>query len=455
MGEDKVKLYVAGDSGPSGFGVATKRLVKHLVTRDDILVTFRTHQWGWNDKGVKFESSNDFGDERFKHFIISNGYVNEDYICNTVEKIEGQVDQATPLSKELKDNRSVESQECMIRQFEGKEDVWLAVGGQNFAEHAPDDESIHTILSTDFNLDKVPHNWEYYLDCVDEVWVPSEWTYQSIVNRFKGYRDDLIEKTHWFHYGVNMNYRPTEYDCEACPIQHQSVNSRNDSCLRDEQFNFLVVSRFYHVKGVYRTLKAYLKEFDQEENVRLFFKTTSNQQFSFEPMKSIKQVINEIGKEDHPEIGVKKEPFDTQHMYDLYGHADAFIQASRAECFGIAQLQAAYCGTPVIYTNWSSQREVMDEDLPGMIPLEQYIIKQPNPESNAFQYAGANDFPRDSRWALPSIEELREKMRYVFESSKEERDEMGRNNTEYVRENYAWNEKVKPRVKRIKKGAGK
>jgi len=138
-------------------------------------------------------------------------------------------------------------------------------------------------------------------------------------------------------------------------------------------------------------------------------------------------------------------------MYDLYGHCDAFVQCSRAECFGIAQLQAAYCKTPVIYTNWSSQREVMDSDNPGMHPVNDYELEKPSPETQYMQFEGGNDFPPDSNWAVPSLEAIQEQMRSVFETGDQELKQQGQQAHEYVVNNFQWSNKIEPRIEAIKK----
>jgi len=444
-------IYIAADTGPSGFGVASRGLIRQLVEEKDINLNVRTHFWGWNKKGFIFKGGKSFPDSRFREYLFRNNLVNEEYLIDDVR--EASKRDNVELTKDLKDNRRVDSEELMIKQFPTgeKEDVWLGIGGQNFAEHTPQDEDIHTILSTDFNLDLVPRKWEHYLDKVDEVWVPSKWVKKAIKKRFRDYRQDIVDKTYIMPYGINMNYEPTEYDCEACPDQH-GRGYRGGACLRDDKFTFLVISRFYHIKGVYRTIKAFIEEFRGDEPVRLFFKTTSNQQFQFDPMKSVKAVINELGYPDPPEIGMKVKPFTTNYLYDLMGQSDCFLQLSRAECFGIAQLQAAYCGTPVIYTNWSAQKEVMDENNKGLIPVNDFELERPRPESQAFMYAGSNDFPPDSRWATPSVEAIGKKMREVFEMSKEERNKRGQEAREYVKNNFKWEDKIKDRVKSIKEG---
>lgn len=447
-----IKVYLAGDTGPSGFGIATKNLARKLVQSSDVELTLRTHQWGWNKQGELSDNSSSMADSRFKHFLEANNYVNSDYLTENLTEAKNRKNSLRNFTEYLGSNTNIRSEECMVRQFTGKEDIWLAIGGINFAEQAPQDEDIYKILSTDFNLSKVPRSWEYYLDKVDEVWVPSEWTKSAIARRFEDWRDDLISKVKVMKYGINTNYRPTEYDCEACPSQHTQPEPQKHNCLRDSKFDFLVVSRFYHIKGVFRTIIAYLKEFDPDEDVRLFLKTTSNQQFNFDPKEVVSEAISNTDKStgEHPEIGLKSTPFNQQKMYDLYGHADAFIQASRAECFGIAQLEAAYCGTPVIYNNWSSQKELMDDSNSGMIPIEHYEVEKPSPESKSLMFSGAASYPPDSKWASPSIEAIREKMRQVYEKDRKELDHIGSEASNYVKNNFDWDQKVQERINRMK-----
>lgn len=446
-----MKVYIGADTGGSGFGEASKGLIKHMITDSDFDINVRTHHWGWNNEGHRFDMSE--GDPVFKHMIWNNGYVNDDYIVDTSRDAERAQQELPDMSEELGTSTTIDSRALMVQQFEGKEDVWLGIGGVTFAESAPDDEDIHTVLSCDFNLSKVPREWEHYLGMVDEVWVPSQWTYNAIKSRFEDSHPEIVEKTHWFHYGINMDYKPTDYSCTFCANNmHTSGNIADQPCLRDDTFTFLVVSRFHQIKGLYQTIKAYAEEFRARDNVRLMVKTTSNNQFEFDPQKSVQAIISEVGYSDPPQIGLHDNLVDKQQVYDVMGQADCFLQASRAECFGIAQVEAAWCGTPTLFTDWSSQAEVMDGDNPGMIPVQDFDLEQPEPQTRAVNYAG-NNYPPDSQWASADIDSLGDRMREVYEMSEEERREAGQKAKEYVEENYDWKDKIKPRIERIRRGA--
>lgn len=442
-----MRVYVAGDTGPSGFGEATRGIMRELVPHPNIDVNFRTHQWGWNEMGEVIQSGDMiFPDSRFEEWAKREGWVNPDYLLDDVREISRR---SGDLIERL---NTSDSEDLMFKQWDGEPedaDIWYAHGGVNFAEQAPDGP--YSILHTDYNLDIVPRRWQYYIDKVDEVWVPSEWTLNAILKRYGQSNEELTTELRSMPYGINQRYKPGKYDHELCPQQHQSRNPERQHCLDDDKFTFLVISRFYHIKGLYRTIKAFIEEFRGKEPVRLMIKTTSNNQFNFNPREAAQAVVDELGYPDVPEIGLRVNPLDHQHMYDLLGHVDCFVQASRAECFGIAQLEAAYCGTPVIVTNWSSQREVCGDK--GFFKLNDYTLEQPRQESNALMYEGGDSYPPDSKWAVNDIDEIGKEMRYVYEMSERKREKMGEHARRHVVDNYQWSDRVKPRIERLEEVA--
>lgn len=450
-----INVYVAADTGPSGFGEASRGLIKALLDDPEIRLTARTHQWGFNKAGFQI-GGRTFPDTRFKERLLRENAVNDAYLLQTPRDLEDRPDD---LLDNLGTNAAVSDERCMIRQFDGHEDVWLAIGSMGFAhvaqaphstilrrviQQAPEDA--YTIVSTDYNLDTVPETWLDHLDAVDETWVPSEWTKQSIENR-AGPRDDV----HAMHYGIEMDYRPTEYDCTVCPHNAGQGSPSQTPCLRDDTFTFLMVSRFYHIKGFGRTIRAFAEEFTADEDVQLVVKTTANQQFQFNPQQTISGIIRD--KVQTPDILIRQEPLEMQQMYDLMGVADCFLQCSRAECFGIAQLQACWCGTPVVYTDWSSQRELLDDCPAGAYPIEEYTVERPRQEYQGLAFEVTDNYPPDARWATPSIDAIRAWMREVVEMDRDELAAQGQLASDYVAANFKWEDKIQERIERIKEGA--
>lgn len=440
-----INIYCCGDTGPSGFGVATRGVIRQLIKDNDINITVKTHFWGLNREGIHF-TNRTFPDKRFQEWLLRKDYVNDDYLIDDPRDIANRDN--VNLLQELGSNIESSSKECMIRQFEGEEDIWLTFGGPSFAEQAPDNDDIYKILSTDYNLDIVPRSWEYYLDLVDEIWVPSKWTKTSIINRCP----ELEDIIYVFPYGINMQYKPTEYDCEVCPhvTNPEQAGVQPNQCLRKDATTFIIVSRFYHIKGLYRTIKAYIEEFRGSDDVQLLIKTTSNNQFRFNPVASIQGIINELGYPDTPEIGPVLKTLETQYLYDLLGWGDVFLQCSRAECFGIAQLQAAYCGTPVIYTDWSAQTELLPSNHDGYFPVTEYNVEKTSQEYNGLAYEISGNYPPEGKWAVPDIKAIQKQMRKIHEMNEDTLQNHGNKAREYVKKNFSWNDKGQIRINRLK-----
>lgn len=523
---DDIKLYIATDTGPSGFGEAGRNLVWEFLEQDGISICCRTHDHGFSRTGA--QSGRHFPDTRFREYLLRNDLVNEAALID--DPREAAKRDTNGLLEAL--NAEVD-EELLIRQWDGEPadaDVWLAVGGPGFAQHAPDGP--YTILSTDYNVDIVPGDvvergalddladlfgsplsatddaflrdelgienrkqleqwlehadradieqyfqhetdgvkdriaqivdgcivesvWKKNLPLVDEVWIPSEWTRQAILGRFPGLADDV----HALPYGVSMRYEPGLYDHENCPgqneaVPHSGANAHQQPCLADDSFTFLVISRFYHIKGLYRTIRAFMEAFTADEPVRLFVKTTSNQQFQFDAAASVNQIRQELEYPNPPEVGLGSAPMDCQHLADLMGLADCFVQASRAECYGIAQFQAAYCRTPVIYTDWSAQGELIDSDNAGFYPLTDYTVERPEPEVDYLMFQGPDRYPTDGKWATPDVDSLADLMREVYELDADERQAAGHAARKFVEDTYQWADRIQPRVERLRAAAG-
>jgi len=94
----------------------------------------------------------------------------------------------------------------------------------------------------------------------------------------------------------------------------------------------------------------------------------------------------------------------------------------------------------------------MDKDNPCMIPVQDYDLEQPKSQTNTVMFSGEN-YPPDSHWASADIDSLGDRMREVYEMSEEERREAGQRAKEYVEKNYDWEDTIRPRVERIRRGA--
>jgi len=206
--------------------------------------------------------------------------------------------------------------------------------------------------------------------------------------------------------------------------------------------------RWYHIKGVDVLLEAFLREFSGDEDVRLFLKTTSNNNFH---MGNIGQQVNkfakEIGVTNTPEIGIKTEMMGEQQLMDLFGLADAFAFPSRAECVGIAPIQAMHAGTPVVTNNWSAMNEYYSDE--NAILIDDGDVKHPEPRVNWVPIKTGEWYPDGANWFEPDIGAVQAALRQAYELSPERRDELTRNAQELVHELFDWDTHIETRVERF------
>lgn len=428
-----MKVYEAGDSGPSGHGSVLRGHVKNLLDIEDVELTFRTHSWPWNDPSTAVNSA--FGDSRFKNKIITSGRINSNYLGT-----QGGGD----LSENLSTNSRCRVEDCMVREFDGDEDVWHSIGGMEWATQAPHDDGTATVMETDYNLNKVPYQWAGQSKIVDEVWVPNQWVYDAF--DAMGY----TENVEIVPYGVDFSYKPSDYDCTSCPNGMHTQPYGSGQCLGDDTFTFLSVMRWYHIKGVDILIEAFLREFSGDDDVRLFLKTTSNNKFDLNGggvSEAISSVINEHNIENPPEVGIRTEMVDNQSLMDLYGLADAFAFPSRAECVGIAWVQAMHAGTPVITTDYSAMSEYIADD--EAILVDEGEIKEPESRVDWVPRKGGAWYPDGAEWFESDIGAVQDAMREMYEMDPERRQAMAERGQDMVHNTFDWNDHIETRYERF------
>jgi len=432
-----MQIYETGDVFASGHGHVMRGHISTLLGQD-VDITFRTQQGGWNKQG-EIVGDRPFVDSRFKNKLLTTERLNEDYLIDDASDLQNRSDDLTSF---LGTNETCRPHDCLIRDFTGKEDVWHTIGGMEFTTMSPSrDPNIATVIETDYNLDQVPAQWIRWAKDVDEVWVPNQWVADAF--RSAGYDDNVYVVP----YGVDFSYKPTAYDCTSCRGKHTGQH-RNSECLNDDTFTFFSVMRWYHIKGVDVLIEAFLREFSGDEDVRLFLKTTSNNNFQMGNIgQQVNQFSREIGVTNPPEIGIKTEMMGEQQLMDLFGLADAFAFPSRAECVGIAWVQAMHAGTPVVTNNWSAMEEYISDD--EAILIGDGEVKHPEPRVNWVPIKTGEWYPDEANWFEPDIGAVQAALRQAYEMDSDESDAMATRAREMVHETFDWKKHIDTRVNRF------
>ena len=177
-------------------------------------------------------------------------------------------------------------------------------------------------------------------------------------------------------------------------------------------FTFGIVGYLNERKGIFDLIRAFVSEFDMDEPVRLYLKS-SNKDFGF------------YSNFTDPRITTDIRHLKPEELRDLYYSFDCFVFPSRAEGVGQPPREAMSTGLPTIVTNYSGLEEIADPQ--WCYPLQPASFSR-----------GVNPVREQTGdWANIDIQELMYWMRYVYEHQ-EEAKEIGRIGSQEINLHHSW-----------------
>jgi len=244
------------------------------------------------------------------------------------------------------------------------------------------------IIYTMFESDKIPDDWAEYLKAADQVLVPSKWC------------KDVFAKA-----GIDAQVVPLGYNDEAFTYVDRKVPVEEG-----EPFTFIHYDSFNIRKGFSQVLEAFSAEFKDNENVKMILKTVHEKS----PIP--------IMPSQYPNIEVIRHRMSEEDLVKLLGRANCMVYPSLGEGFGITPLEAMATGLPAIVPNAHGISEyfhpeyMLEVEIEEMVPALYHRFKG--------QSVG--------NMTVPSVEDLREQMRYAFNHQREMK-YLGQKASEYVK----------------------
>jgi glycosyltransferase involved in cell wall biosynthesis len=178
---------------------------------------------------------------------------------------------------------------------------------------------------------------------------------------------------------------------------------------RDDKFTFLMnkgwTDPINDRGGIQYGIKAFVEEFNKDENVRMLVKINKVYNPSFNVPAAVEQLGMTKPKEQRPELMVAEEFITTPQMIsELYQQADVFVSSTRGEAFNLPVIEAMSCGIPAIVTDFGGQTDFVDSDCGWLV---KYKLEKP-----------ADIMYEETMWATPDMKDLRAKMREAYNSKK-------------------------------------
>jgi len=205
---------------------------------------------------------------------------------------------------------------------------------------------------------------------------------------------------------VHLGFDPKEY----YPLERT----------KDRPFTFLMLGKLTMRKNTGAVVTAFLDLFKGNPNARLILKSQSGimAHFEFPEDKNI-TIIDRLSTQEE--------------MLGYYKESDCFVLPSRGEGFGLPVLEAMATGMPCIFSNHTGLAEMADEKY--NYPINNYKKVKANPTMTKSRCDVGN-------WYDPSLEELKEKMAYVFKNQSEAK-EKGKMAAEWVKNNFTFSHTAK------------
>ncbi len=262
-----------------------------------------------------------------------------------------------------------------------------------------------------WETDKMSPEWVWNCNLLDEIWTGSEF------NRKVFQQSGVNVPIYIFPETVNHDIFDAEKASWTIPGH--------------EGFLFLSIFQWIERKNPELLVKAYLQEFSADEKVSLMIKTYKRNFTDSEKGEikdEIKKWANEVKKSKFPRLYVSVELLEKEDLAKLYNTCDCYVLPHRGEGWSRTMHEAMLAGRPCIATNLGGIHDWLPRET--YYPLT-YTARK------VFNMDWAPWYRQNQTWAEVSVDELRKKMRYVFEHQSEAK-EVGEWGKNYVRQNFSY-----------------
>ncbi len=284
--------------------------------------------------------------------------------------------------------------------------------------------------------DKVPQGYieEFLNPNIDLIFVPSEHTKKAILNTLCGSKLNKV-----FKMSDGIENAASIIDRKIVVIPHgvdKTLFYPKEKT--NTKFTFLCNKGWRGTNwdrgGVQYVLKAFAEEFKKDENVQLTLKLNP----AYMDSNVLNQSITNMNlPKDRANINICLEAIPFDKLNNFYADGDVYVCATRSEAFDLGTAEAMACGLPIITSGYGGQIEHMIENKNAL--FFDYELENVTQD---LMYEGI-------KWCLPKIEDIKKKMRQMFENKKETK-QMGENAYKFIGDKFTWEISANKIIKSIK-----
>jgi len=194
----------------------------------------------------------------------------------------------------------------------------------------------------------------------------------------------------------------------------------------ETSFNFLTVLQLAPRKNFENTLRWFVEEFKDDNEVGLIIKThmQNNSTMDFHATKSIvESLLNKISPDRKCKIYFVHGNMSEDQMLSLYNpdYIDCYLTATHGEGFGIPIFYAACNGIPVVATNWSGHLDFLRmpvKNRAGKNKIVSHFVKVDYDIAEVQQqHLMPGLITQGCKWAYPKEESFKKGLRSVRENN--------------------------------------
>lgn len=185
-------------------------------------------------------------------------------------------------------------------------------------------------------------------------------------------------------------------------------------------FNFLIVSQLTAAnsladrKNISDTIRWICETFANDSGVGIVIKTNSSRGTTMDKAVTtqlLQNVLKEVRASSKVPVYLLHGNMTNEEISSLYKHPKikALVSLTRGEGFGLPLLEAAAAGLPVVATDWSAHTEFLNAGKWGKIEFVMTQIPDERVDGRIFM--------KGSRWAQPSEQNFKKKIKKFRESS--------------------------------------
>jgi glycosyltransferase involved in cell wall biosynthesis len=258
-----------------------------------------------------------------------------------------------------------------------------------------------------FESDRIPSIVLPTLQTADQVWVPSQWGYQILMQ-----------------HGL---------DPDRCSIVQEGVDTELYHTWRPrverDQVRFLTVGKYEQRKSITETIEAWAQAFGADPDVYLTVKTDH---FVDQDIKQ-QQIRDQLESLALSNVTVLWGSADRDLMINLYRDADVFVLPTKGEGWGLPLIEAAASGLPVITTEWGAHTQFLKSS--SCIFVEHDLVPIQCPEYQRF-YPQAGDW---GQWAQPRIDSIAQALITARDQIPQLR-QQAQINARQIRQEFSWSQ---------------